>query len=387
MKGCAKMNQMYLSHSLSELMKFGVLIITFLMTVSSNAQTSGKKIPGLAKAGMNGYIKSELIYPLDNKPTAECHASTIVELSDGLMTAWFGGTHEGHSDVGIWTSININGTWSKPVEVVNGFQNDTLRYPCWNPVLFKPGDGPLMLFYKVGPSPRKWWGMIVTSRDEGRTWSQPKKLGENKKIGHLLGPVKNKPVQLKDGTMICASSTEIRKPGDEKWKVHFEFTRDLGKTWTVVGPINDGIEFDAIQPSILFYPNGKMQILCRTKQDVISQSWSSDNGKTWSHMTATELPNPSSGTDAVTLKDGRQLLVYNHTTKRGPEPRNRNLLNVALSEDGKNWTVALTLENKPARSGYSYPAVIQSSDGRIHITYTFKRRSIKYVVLDPKEIK
>jgi predicted neuraminidase len=241
-----------------------------------------------------------------------------------------------------------------------------------------------MLFYKVGPDPRDWWGMLTTSENSGRTWSKPVKLGENEKVGHLLGPVKNKPIQLKDGTIICPSSSEIIIDRDTKWKVHFELTKDFGKTWEVVGPINDGVEFDAIQPSILTYPDGKMQVLCRTREQVVSQSWSEDDGNTWSKMSSTGLPNPNSGTDAVTLTDGRQLLIYNHTTRAGDFPRGRNLLNLAISNDGKNWNPVMTLERQEGE--YSYPAIIQASDGLVHITYTYQRKSVKYVVIDPARL-
>src|SRR6187549_3689611 len=95
------------------------------------------------------------------------------------------------------------------VMVVDGFENDSLRYPCWNPVLFKPSKGPLMLFYKVGPNPNEWWGMLMTSDDEGKSWSEPRRLGKNSAIGDLLGPVKNKPIELADGTIICPSSSEV----------------------------------------------------------------------------------------------------------------------------------------------------------------------------------
>lgn len=360
-------------------------VILLAINLACSSKTSKEiVIPDLVQPGDEAYLKGELIYPLDNKPTPECHASTIEEISDGLVAAWFGGTHEKHPDVGIWVSLNIDGTWSKPVEVVNGFQSDTLRYPCWNPVLFQPKEGPLMLFYKVGPSPREWWGMLVTSADGGRSWSNPAKLGEDEKIGHLLGPIKNKPIQLEDGTIICPTSTEERQPDDDKWVVHFEFTKDLGKTWTVVGPINDGVEFDAIQPSILTYGDGKMQVLCRSRQNVITQSWSKDNGQTWGPMTATELPNPSSGTDAVTLQDGRQLLIYNHTIRKSEFPRSRNMLNLAISKDGKNWKPVMTLERQEGE--YSYPAIIQSADGLVHITYTYRRLSVKYVVVNPGKL-
>src|SRR6478609_11213455 len=343
-------------------------------------------LPPLSHPGEGAYVSGELIYPLDDKPTPECHASTIVETPSGFVSAFFAGTKERDPDVGIRVSRLVDGKWTRPEEVANGVQNKTLRYPTWNPVLFLPKSGPLMLFYKVGPDPRNWWGMLMTSTDDGKSWSKPVKLGEDKKIGLLLGPVKNKPVQLADGTIICPSSTESMVGEDTFWKVHFEVTKDLGKTWEVIGPINDGVEFDAIQPSILQYADGKMQILCRTKQNVVSQSWSEDNGKTWSKMAATVLPNPSAGTDAVTLKDGRQLLVYNHTTREGKEPNARNMLNLAISSDGIDWKPVMTLENVPAKSGYSYPAIIQAADGMVHITYTYWRESVKHVVIDPSKL-
>ncbi len=356
-------------------------------TKQPNDVTGRYYLPPLATPGQGAYVKGAFIYPLNDKPAAGAHASTIVETPSGMVSAFFAGTHEGHPDVGIWVSRLADGQWSRPLEVADGVQNDSLRYPCWNPVLFQPQSGPLMLFYKVGPSPITWWGMLMTSDDDGKTWSEPRKLGEDSKIGHLLGPVKNKPVQLADGTIICPSSSELKTDDDnDLWTVHFEMTRDLGKTWEVVGPINDGVAFDAIQPSILTYADGSMQVLCRTRQGVISQSWSEDKGQSWSDMTATDLPNPDAGTDAVTLKDGRQLLIYNHTTKQGEEPRDRNMLNLALSEDGKKWTPVMTLENEPVKDGYAYPAIIQTSDGLVHITYTFRRQAVKYVVIDPEKL-
>ena len=349
-----------------------------IMFFCSSESKNEMKLPDLAHPGDGAYLSGELIYPLDNKPTPQCHASTIEEISDGFIAAWFGGTHEQNQDVGIRVSKYDGENWSWPVEVANGIQNETLRYPCWNPVLFQPKEGPLMLFYKVGPSPREWWGMLIISEDEGKSWSKPVKLGEGK-LGHLIGPVKNKPVQLSDGTIICPSSTEAEGSQGGKWRVHFEITKDLGKTWKIVGSINDGVEFDAIQPSILTYPHGKMQILCRTKQKVISQSWSEDNGETWSEMTATELPNPSAGTDALTLKDGRQLLIYNHTTREGEFPKQRNMLNLAISKDGFQWKPVMTLERQEGE--YSYPAIIQATDGLVHITYTYRRESVKHIVI------
>jgi predicted neuraminidase len=362
--------------------KISSLCLIGFLFFNAWTQQSQSSLPELSVPGENGYLKGELIFSLVNRPSPECHASTLVETSSGIVAAWFGGSHEKNKDVGIWISHLVEGQWSLPVEVVNGIQDETLRYPCWNPVLFQAAEGPLMLFYKVGPSPREWWGELMTSTDQGHSWSAPRKLGESR-LGHLIGPVKNKPVQLEDGSILCPSSAEKIIDGETFWQVHFELSTDLGKSWEVIGPINDGIEFDAIQPSILTYENGDMQILCRTIQNVISESWSEDGGKTWSPMKATGLPNPSAGTDALTLKDGRQLLVYNHS-RRGRTSPGRKILNVAISRDGKAWKPVLTLENQ--KGEYSYPAVIQSSDGLVHITYTYDRKSVKYVVIDPQQL-
>lgn len=371
-----------------------------LLTVSVSAFAKEYELPPVAKVGKGALVSAEQVFSIADKPTKECHASTIVETPTGLVVAWFGGTREKDPDVGIWISRKIGDDWTEPVEVVNGVQSMNLRYACWNPVLFQPEDGPLMLFYKVGPDPRKWWGMLTTSEDGGESWSWPTKLGERFGIGHLLGPVKNKPIQLADGTILCPSSSEVElNDRDDLWRVHFEATRDFGKTWEVIGPINYGVAFDAIQPSILTYANGDMQILCRSQQGVVSQSWSNDGGRSWGEMTATDLPNPSAGTDAVTLADGRQLLVYNHTVRGELHGGigTRAMLNVAISQDGRDWKPVATLEKltqkAPASADrrhwgeFSYPAVIQAENGRVYISYTYNREGIKHVVLDPGKLR
>jgi predicted neuraminidase len=279
----------------------------------------------------------------------------------------------------IYVSRNENGTWTAPVAVADGVGFATNRLPTWNPVLFQPKNGPLLLFYKVGPSPATWWGILKTSDDNGKTWSKPMRLPEG-----ILGPIKNKPVQLADGDILSPTSVE----GDGGWRVHFERSPDGGKTWTATPPVNDGKAIGAIQPSILFHDGGKLQAIGRTKNDKLFEIWSDDGGATWGQMTLGSLPNPNSGTDAVTLRDGRQLLVYNHNIRTGSNNKGRSPLNVAISEDGKNWLAALVLENSPdAPNGFAYPAVMQTSDGLVHITYTWERRRIKHVVIDPAKLK
>jgi predicted neuraminidase len=307
-------------------------------------------------------LKSEFIF--DPNPVPSCHATTLVEAKDkSLVSAWFAGTAESKPDVCIWSARNVEGKWTAPVKVAEG-----APHPCWNPVLFQPREGPLLLFYKVGPSPSTWWGMLKTSKDNGLTWSEATKLPDG-----IIGPVKNKPVQLADGTILSGSSTE-----HQGWRAHFERSTDNGKTWELIGPVNDGRAIGSIQPSILKLGGANLLALGRTKQKQVFQIPSADNGRTWGEMSLTDLPNPNSGTDAATLADGRHLLIYNHT------PKGRSPLNVVVSTDIKSWNAALVLESEPGE--YSYPAIIQTSDGLVHATYTWKRKLVKHVVIDPAKL-
>jgi alpha-L-rhamnosidase len=327
------------------------------------------------KKWKQGIVKDEFIFERASFP--ESHAATIAETPDGLIAAWFGGTKEGNKDVCIWTSFYKNNEWTAPVKVADGIMSDTLRYPCYNPVLFYAPNKELLLFYKIGPNVAGWTGWIKRSNDNGETWSEREALPDG-----FLGPIKNKP-ELINGVLLCPSSTE--KGG---WKAHIEFTKDNGRTWTKSADINDGTIMQAIQPSILKLKNGDLQILCRSRNTTINESWSSDGGKTWSEMKASALPNNNSGTDAVTLKDGRHLLVYNHALPnaswvKGKGPRTP--LNVAVSPDGKKWFAAAVLEDSPI-SQYSYPSVIQTKDGLVHIVYTWRRERVKHVVIDPAKL-
>jgi predicted neuraminidase len=327
-----------------------------------------------ASSASDAVLKSEFIYEMALTPA--CHASTIVETQTGLVAAWFGGSYEKHPDVGIWLSRFERGQWSQPREVANGVEPGGIRHPTWNPVLFQPADGPLLLFYKVGPNPEKWWGMLMTSKDAGKTWSTPVRLPEG-----ILGPIKNKPVQLdRKGGLLCPTSTE-----DGGWRVHFERTDDLGKTWRRIGPVKaEGI--GAIQPAVLRHPGRRLQAIGRTQQDRVFTVESTDGGNSWGAMRLLDLPSPNSGVDAVTLADGRHLLVYNHAGRtRGKWDAGREVLNVAVSKDGQAWEAALVLE-KEAGQEFSYPAVIQSKDGLVHITYTWKRKRIRHVVLNPAKL-
>jgi predicted neuraminidase len=343
-------------------MKKSLLAISILLAILSD-QMSGQSISEPT------IIRSEFIYQQSDVPFPSCHASTIVQTGKGFIVAWFGGTREKNPDVCIWTSRYEKGKWTKPVEVANGIQYKGKRYPCWNPVLFESGKK-ILLFYKVGPSPSEWWGELKTSPDEGKSWSSASRLPEG-----ILGPVKDKPVLIGNGYLLCPSSSE-----DKGWRLHMEFTADNGMTWERTEDLNDTVPFEAIQPAILIH-QGKIQLLCRSTCGKILTSWSSDNGRSWSPLEPTLLPNPNSGIDAVTLMDGRHLVIYNHLDK------GRNMLNAAISNDGIDWEGAFIIEADDKGKEFSYPAVIQSRDGLIHIIYTWNRKLIRHVVVDPGKIK
>ena len=173
---------------------------------------------------------------------------------------------------------------------------------------------------------------------------------------------------------IAPSSTE-----DGVWRIHFEISDDGGHTWRKVGPVPQPDGFQCIQPSILIHPDGSLQAVCRTKNGFVGTTWSRDRGETWSEVSLLPVPHNQSGLDAVTLRDGRFALVHNDVgpypgTNKGP----RTPLSISLSRDGIHWQHLLTLEDSPVGE-YSYPAVIQDADGSLDITYTWRRRRVKYV--------
>ena len=252
-------------------------------------------------------------------------------------------------------------------------------------------DGEIWLFYKIGLRVSDWTGWVVKSRDGGKTWSEREPLPEG-----FLGPIKNKP-ELVNNRVICPSSTEVGG-----WKIHFEIYDLATKEWKYVGPIpaEDAIlskdlltadakprPIDCIQPSILKHKDGRLQVLCRSRNQKLATSFSSDGGDTWSTVTLTDVPNNQSGTDAVTLRDGRHVLIYNNfQTIAGENKGVRTPLSIAVSDDGIHWRHVLTLEDSPINQ-YSYPAIIQGKGGTLHCVYTWRRQKVAYKRIDLKHLK
>lgn len=327
-------------------------------------------------------LLSEVIDPAPPYPQA--HASTLAQLPDGTLTAaWFGGSGEGRPDVAIWFTRRGARGWDRPVKVADG-RTAGMLYPTWNPVLFQPPGGPLQLYYKVGPNPRAWWGMMMTSADGGRHWGAPRRLADG-----VLGPIKNKPVALPDGSWLSPSSREEGTAELNHWSIRMERSTDQGRNWTVEPRIASPVGLEAIQPSVLTLPGGTLAVVARTRQGVLATSRSRDGGQSWSPLAAIDLPNPNAGTDAITLTDGRLLIVYNHSAHWPDHPGDgpRWPLNIGLSDDGVHWRNVLTLEQAPLPDGYAYPSVIQTRDGLVHVSYTWNRVRIRHVVIDPRRLR
>jgi predicted neuraminidase len=247
--------------------------------------------------------------------------------------------------------------------------------------LFHSKDGRLWLYYKSGAGPSIWKAARIFSTDEGASWSQPERLADG-----ILGPIKDKPLVLDDGTIISGSSIETL----QSWNAWIERSTDNGNTWNKFGPITvpwqsqssaPSAPYGIIQPTIVQLDSrNHLRFYARPTSNIgfICVADSSDGGVTWTQARPTNIPNPNSGIDAIKLRDGRIILVYNNT-RTGRTP-----LNLAVSTDGENFTAFATLESGPGE--FSYPAIIQGTDGNLHVTYTWNRTRIRYVRIPLSEI-
>lgn len=308
------------------------------------------------------------MFIFEKAPFPSCHASTLVEHEAGkLMAAWFGGKAEGAKDVEIWASTFDGKKWTEPK--VMGTEPGQ---PCWNPVLFKSAKGTLFLWYKAGPKPDNWTGYVRTSADSGKTWSKPEMMPST-----LVGPVRAKPIQLANGTILAGTSWESYR----NWVPFVDRSTDEGKTWKRSNPFPVPDRFNQIQPTLFATKDGKVVALMRSSNPrAICRAESKDGGETFSPAVETDLANPSAGIDCVKTSDGDVFLIYN------PNALLRTPISLARSaDDGKTWKKVADLETEPGE--YSYPAIIQSAAGTLEITYTWKRTHIKYQSLDPKKFR
>ena len=309
-------------------------------------------------------LEKTLVFPVGGGPSPACHASTLCPLPDGgIRAAWFGGDHESADDVEIFSATrSADGSWSRPEQL-----SRTTEDACWNPVLFS--DGPhVSLFFKRGKQITSWRTFVRRSEDGGMTFGPEEELCPGDGTGGR-GPVKDKPLTLRDGTLLAGASHE--SPDGSVWRAFFDLSRDGGRTWERTPYLEPVSPARLIQPTVWEDGEGVHALL---RSDA-GRVWRADSpdGRTWSRAFPTSLPNNNSGIDCAVGPDGRLYLACNPV---GSDWGARTPLSLLVSENGgRSWKRVLDLERSPGE--YSYPAVIPMGDG-LAVTYTWNRRSVGF---------
>jgi hypothetical protein len=146
-------------------------------------------------------------------------------------------------------------------------------------------------------------------------------------------------------------------------------TDDWGATWHTSTPL---VGAGNIQPSIVKRKDGSLYTLMRDNGPApkrLHQSESRDRGDTWSPVADSDLPNPGSGAEVITLANGHWALISNDTEN------GRHSLAVSISDDeGKSWKWKRHLEKEPPGPNagrFHYPSILQARDGSLHASYSY----------------
>ncbi|MCS1408269.1 MAG: hypothetical protein M2R45_01442 [Verrucomicrobia subdivision 3 bacterium] len=324
---------------------------------------------GVALAPLH-LVRSE--FPSDAGTTAFNYSPSLAQTAGGLILVWVGGSGVDSPDASVYLTRLGGDTWSQPTKVASVVHPRTLvQTPCQRPVLFKPTNGPLLLFYKTVKARHQTVSYVTTSRDNGITWFKPKTLPRS-----IFGPARTKPIELPTGVLLCGSDTH--KAG---WRFHIERATAFRDTlsWTRTRDLSLAMLHNASEPVLLDYGGGNIQALCRTKRGYVVETWSDNHGETWSAVERTMLPNPDSGLDAIRLDEQQHAVVYQHSN------RERGVLNLAVTEDGKQWAAAAVLEHQPD-SHFSDPSIVLGADGNLHLVYSVNHQRVKYIVTDPDQL-
>ncbi len=365
---------------------------------------------------------------VSSSPGQAVHAASLVELQNGnLRAVWFSGSREGASDVTIQTAVMDASSqrWSPESTVFNRqqIQAGLWRYvkKLGNPVIARAPDGSLSL-WMVNVSLGGWAGSAITwarSTDEGLTWSSPKRLVTSPFL-NVSTLVKGSPVPLSDG--------QLSLP------VYHEFATKFGEVLRVSaqGQVLDKTRIPhsqtSLQPVLLATDGVHATAYMRAGQGGrVTSSETSDTGKTWSSTRATGLPNPDSALAGVVDHNGRQWLALNPSAAgrtslgvlaaekagsfEGTTPRlvesgsgqqaapsvavYERLLGEELKTAGANEAQISAYVASARRQlcgaencaqEFSYPYLLQTRDGYLHLVYTWHRTRIKHVRIDPLQV-
>lgn len=253
---------------------------------------------GSLAASPSWRLLDEFISPASSE--YDCHSSSLIETeANNLCAAWK--AKKGQS-YGAWVSLFDGASWSEPAEVVHS--EDLV---VWTPILCKLTSGEVLLFYRIGSSPREVVSYLKRSPDGGKSWSKEELLPAG-----IVGPTKCHPLVLQD-KIISPSSVEVGAPQaqDKAAACWIEISEDAGRSWSKVGPIEiPGQRFGVIEPSLVVDSQDNIRMFCRDRsmrmgqQGWVQTAVSSDGGRHWSALQPLSIPNPDSGIDTAVLRNG-----------------------------------------------------------------------------------
>ncbi len=343
-------------------------------------------------------FESVAIFPAENKHN---HASCVIELGNGdLLAAWYRGSGERTAD-----DVEIQGAWLRAGESRWGprfTMADTPGYPDCNPALFAAPDHTIWLFWPTILDHR-WEGALLkfaVASDDGQhsgplRWNREGVLhitptGFGAAMDRAIAAL---PDRLRESSRVALDRLATRSK-DELYqrlgwmpRVHpivlpsgrwllplysdtfdgslVAISDDRGKSWSASAPM---LAFGNIQPSLVRKADGTIVAFMRDNgaPRKIRQSTSRDEGASWSPVTESALPNPGAGIEAVRLSSGHWALAYNDAAK------GRHSLALSISDDeGTTWKTTRHIERIGVGLGqFHYPSLLQTRDGRIHVTYT-----------------
>ena len=335
------------------------------------------------------------------QPTPSAHASSIAVMQDGsLRVAWFGGEREGARDVAIYMAqyevregslrlvpISAEATEGAPAAMQDSWvsltrerlQTLTSRVirKLGNPVLWVDGAGRLHM-HVVSVSYGGWSGSAINqlvSDDGGHTWIGARRLILSP-LFNLSTLVRNQPTMMEDGTLGLPAYHELI----QKWGVWTHVTTNGSVLQSTPMKRYEG---DWLQPAVAaLSPTEACAVLrsATTRTKRVGHAVTNDGGVSWSERTALDVPNPNASVAMIRLMDGSLLMAAN------PLESGRNVLQLFRSKDGgQTWTASRTIEHSADTAAeFSYPFLVQGSDGCVHLSYTWLRKGIRLCTFTPE---
>ena len=318
------------------------------------------------------------------------HAANLLQLKNGdILCFWFSGTQEGQSGVAIVVSRLAKNSrqWTVP-KTVDRHAGESYQ----NPVGFQAPDGTVWLFHttqEAGAGQAHSSVLVVKSHDNGRTWGKSAVLF-NEPGAFIRQPLVIMPNGYWLLPMYYSTSRGITTGAESNYSA-MKISANQGKTWKECDVPSSG---GYVQPSVLYVKHHYVAFFRSRFADYIYRSTSPD-GCHWKAPVKTSLPNNNSSIQAVLLRDGKIAMAFNDVSAARvtgkPAVGPRRPLTVALSSDeGLTWSAMRDIEKGhvgqpgsnplpkvPEREEFSYPAILQQSNGNILVAFTYLRKTIK----------